>query len=144
MKLISHRGNITGRQPDQENTPAYIETALAIYDCEIDVYYKDQKFYLGHDKSETEVNKDFLLHPGLWCHAKHYASLQALLDIGAHCFFHQRDDYTVTSQGIIWAYPGQKGDKNTVCVHPHELDIENVKKFYGVCADNIKDYEDIA
>lgn len=144
MKLISHRGNITGRQPDKENTPAYIETALATYDCEIDVYYKNQKFYLGHDESETEVSKDFLLHPGLWCHAKHYASLQTLLDIGAHCFFHQRDDYTVTSQGIIWAYPGQKGDKNTVCVHPHEIDMKDVKKFYGVCADNIKDYEDIA
>lgn len=144
MKLISHRGNITGRQPEQENTPAYIETALATYNCEIDVYYKDQKFYLGHDQSETEVDKGFLLHPGLWCHAKHYASLQALLDIGAHCFFHQRDDYTVTSQGIIWAYPGQKGDKNTVCVHPHKIDIKDVKKFYGVCADNIKYYEDIA
>lgn len=73
-----------------------------------------------------------------------YASLQALLDIGAHCFFHQRDDYTVTSQGIIWAYPGQKGDKNTVCVHPYKIDIKDVKKFYGVCADNIKYYEDIA
>lgn len=144
MKLISHRGNITSSNDELENTPAYIETALKTYDCETDVWYQDQKFYLGHNEPMHEISKEFLLHPGLWCHAKHYASLQALLDIGAHCFFHQTDDYTVTSQGIIWAYPRQKGDKNTVCVHPHELDIDDVKKFYGVCANNIKDYEDIA
>jgi hypothetical protein len=28
-------------------------------------------------------------------------------------------------------------------VHPHELDVEDVKNFYGVCANNIKDYEDL-
>ena len=47
MKLISHRGNITGRQPDQENTPAYIESALATYDCEIDVFYKYLDYKTG-------------------------------------------------------------------------------------------------
>lgn len=144
MKLISHRGNINQTNHDLENSLQYVELALKKYDCEIDVWYNDKKFFLGHDGPKHEVDKNFLTNPSLWCHAKHYESLQALLDIGAHCFFHQRDDYTVTSRGIIWAYPGQKGDKNTVCVHPHELDIDDVKKFYGVCANNIKDYEDIA
>ena len=143
MKLISHRGNITASNPTLENTPGYIELALATYDCEVDIWFDNKKFYLGHDGPKIEVSKDFVTHPGLWCHAKHYASLQALLDVGAHCFFHKHDDYTVTSKGVIWAYPGKKGDKNTVCVHPHELDVEDVKNFYGVCANNIKDYEDI-
>ena len=143
MKLISHRGNITTVQPEKENTPDYLETALKKYDCETDVWFNNNKFYLGHEGPIKEVSKEFVTMPGLWCHAKHYASLQALLDVGAHCFFHQKDDYTVTSKGYIWAYPRQKGDKNTICVHPHELPIEWVKKFYGVCANNIKDYEDI-
>lgn len=144
MKLIAHRGNIAGAQIELENTPAYINTALKKYDCEIDVFYQDAKFYLGHDGPVTEVSKDFLLHPGLWCHAKHYASLQALLDIGAHCFFHQRDDYTVTSQGIIWAFPGKTGNKNTVAVHPHELSADiKLTDFYGLCSNNIQDYENL-
>jgi len=130
MKLISHRGNITASNPKLENTPGYIELALATYDCEVDIWFDNNKFYLGHDGPKIEVSKHFVTHPGL-------------LDIGAHCFFHKHDDYTVTSKGVIWAYPGKKGDKNTVCVHPHELDVQDVKNFYGVCANNIKDYEDI-
>jgi len=143
MKLISHRGNITKSIPESENTPDYVEIALKKYDCEVDVWLKNDSFYLGHEGPTIEVSKQFILHPGLWCHAKHYESLQALLDVNAHCFFHQKDDYTITSKGVIWAYPRQKGDKNTVCVHPHELALEDVKKFYGVCANNIEEYEDI-
>ena len=37
MKLISHRGNIDGPQPDRENSPNYINEAIeAGYNVEID------------------------------------------------------------------------------------------------------------
>ena len=40
--LISHRGNLTGKQPELENTPSYIDAALAAgFKCEVDVYSYD-------------------------------------------------------------------------------------------------------
>jgi hypothetical protein len=50
MILISHRGNISGPNPERENHPDYILEALqAGYEVEIDVWFVDGKFKLGHD-----------------------------------------------------------------------------------------------
>ena len=60
MILISHRGNIMGPNPEQENHPDYIREALNIgYDVEIDVWYTD-KFMLGHDKPQYEFSFDLM------------------------------------------------------------------------------------
>ena len=38
MHLISHRGNINGREPDKENSPQYIQKAIALeLEVEVDV-----------------------------------------------------------------------------------------------------------
>ena len=38
MKIISHRGNIRGPNPEKENRPSYIDCALGNgYDVEIDI-----------------------------------------------------------------------------------------------------------
>jgi len=50
MILISHRGNVSGPNPKMENSPLFIQSALEQgFNVEIDVWYKDKKFYLGHD-----------------------------------------------------------------------------------------------
>ncbi len=60
MILISHRGNITGANPSRENSPDYIQEALeADYNVEIDVWYKDKKWNLGHDEPQYEVESNF-------------------------------------------------------------------------------------
>ena len=42
MILISHRGNINGKNPEKENHPDYIWVAIqAGYEVEIDVWFKD-------------------------------------------------------------------------------------------------------
>jgi len=56
MKLISHRGNISGVYTDLENTEGYIQKAIDLgYEVEIDVWYKDFKLYLGHDGPEIKI-----------------------------------------------------------------------------------------
>ena len=51
MKIISHRGNLTGPQPDKENTPEYVSRALDEgFDCEIDLWLINKDLYTGHDK----------------------------------------------------------------------------------------------
>ena len=144
MILIAHRGNTNGKNPDRENTVEYIEEALKKdYHCEIDLCKFDGKqFYLGHDVPGEAVSIQWLASNRLWCHAKDYQTLQALVAMGIHCFWHQEDKYTITSQGWIWAYPGQPGGKYTIAVHPERLTEEEIKKFSGVCSDHIDNYKE--
>ena len=144
MILIAHRGNINGRNPERENTISYIEEALkAGYHCEIDVLKFDgTQFYLGHDEPQEAVSIEWLISNNLWCHAKTYNALEAMTVLGIHCFYHKNDEYTMTSRGWIWAYPGQPGGKYTIAVHPEELHPGDVMKFAGVCSDHVSKFND--
>ena len=80
-RLISHRGNITGKTK-HENDPEYIVTALDQgYDVEVDVSFKDNNFWLGHDKKKYRINIDFLNDNRLWCHLKNTECLKQIVDI---------------------------------------------------------------
>ena len=141
--LIAHRGNTNGKHPEKENTVAYIEEALDKgYDCEIDICKWDGKnFYLGHDDPQEAVSPEWLQKNPLWCHAKDYKALEQLIKYDIHCFWHQNDNYTITSGGYIWAYPGQPGGDRTIAVHPHEISEKEIKKCAGVCSDNVEKYK---
>ena len=55
------------------------------------------------------MKKKNILKPllkNIWCHAKTSDALSALKKIEAHYFWHQDDDYTITSKGYFWTYPG--------------------------------------
>ena len=138
--LISHRGNLNGKQPNKENTVAYIEDALKKgYHCEIDVCkYDGEKFYLGHDEPQEAVTIKWLRDQQLWCHAKSYGALEAMIAHGIHCFFHHNDKYTLTSQGWIWAFPGQPVGAYTSAVHPEKLTQKQLELCSGYCSDNIE------
>src|SRR5690606_41780184 len=73
MKLIAHRGNFKGMFIDLENSPQYIDQALDLgYEAEIDVWYVDGNFVLGHDNPQYPTDETWLLkrRDKLWCHAK--------------------------------------------------------------------------
>lgn len=135
MILISHRGNLNGKS-DRENQPDYIEEALAQgFDVEIDVWRIDNQFYLGHDKPVYLVEEDFLRKSGLWCHAKNIDALNQMVEVEmVHCFWHQDDDVTLTSEGYLWTYPGKQLTSNSIAVLPTtELNVDVA----GVCSDFI-------
>ena len=144
MILIAHRGNTNGKQPDKENTVAYIQEALNKgYNCEIDICKWDGKtFYLGHDEPQEAVSLDWLRSRPLWCHAKTYNALEAMIALGVHCFYHGHDKYTLTSHGWVWAYPGELGGKYTIAVHPEKLLADQVEKFAGICSDYIENFKE--
>tara|TARA_R110000803_G_scaffold161499_1_gene225184 strand:+ start:867 stop:1310 length:444 start_codon:yes stop_codon:yes gene_type:complete len=144
MILIAHRGNTNGPNPERENTVAYIKEALDQgYHCEIDICKWDgEKFWLGHDEPTEAVDREWLKDNDLWCHAKNYNALEAMMAMGIHCFFHQQDDYTLTSYGWMWAYPGKPGGVKTIAVHPEKLFLSDVKKFAGICGDNLTTYKE--
>lgn len=140
--LIAHRGNTNGPDPARENDPAYVgETLEQGYDAEIDVWYRDGAFSLGHDAPQYAVPEQFLENSKLWCHAKNVAALERMLENGnIHCFWHQGDDCALTSRGIIWTYPGKALTKKSVCVMPELHGIENRRDLpdcFGICSDYV-------
>jgi hypothetical protein len=140
MKLIAHRGNTDGPNPDMENRPDYIDSAAAKgFDVEIDVWVVAGEVWLGHDAPQYKVPVQFLYERAavLWCHAKNLAALQFLLKIGLHTFSHDNDDYILTSKGCIWAYPGKPITAETICVMPERASysLEELMNCRGVCSD---------
>jgi hypothetical protein len=140
MKLIAHRGLFNGPDKNLENTPSQIELALAHgFDCEIDFWIVDDKFYLGHDGPQYLVNQHFIENNNFWIHAKNLNALQYLLGTTLNYFWHQTDNYTLTSNKYIWAYPGQPLTHDSVMVMPEWDDptLSNVRhsKCFAVCSD---------
>lgn len=143
MKFISHRGNLNGKNPETENLWEQIDKCLALhYDVEIDVWYVNNKFYLGHDHPVFMIDIELLENTKLWCHAKNYEALQQLKNYNINYFWHENDKYTLTSHGFIWAYPGQSIGKNTICVMPElsNYSVLDLNSCYGICSDNISEY----
>lgn len=149
MKLISHRGNISGRIESLENNPDYIDKAIENgYDVEIDIWCINNVLYLGHDKAQYEITIEWIRYriTNLWIHCKNIDALLYLQnheDVGQYTnyFWHQNDDITLTSFNIIWTYPNKQLSNNSVCVLP-ELYNQEVPNFvYGVCSDYIANYK---
>lgn len=141
MILIAHRGNFDGKKPELENTKLHINNALAHgYDVEVDLWKIGNEFFLGHDRPEHRVEEEYLGYISLhtWFHAKNLEALEYLLLTNKHGFFHDKDDYTLTTRGFIWAYSGKVVGKNGVACMP-----EMTKGFkipanaYAVCSDNL-------
>ena len=145
MIFIAHRGNLFGPQPDKENTISYIDTALQDgFAVEVDVLdYNDKGiFTLGHDKAQEEVNVNYITQKNLFAHAKNYKSLTGLLKHGAHCFYHTDEEYVLTSNNIIWCYPGVSyaNNDNCVIVLPEIYPMKPWRSAYGICSDYVANY----
>jgi hypothetical protein len=137
MILISHRGNTSGPNPKEENSPSYVLEALKQFNVEIDVWLLDDGFYLGHDSPTYKIHHDFLLKEELWCHAKNVEALQAMMNLDVtNYFWHQEDDCTLTSSGYIWTYPGSKLIGNSIAVMPEvSYDKNGIEGCAGICTD---------
>ena len=146
MKLIAHRGNISGPNPDKENNPEYIDEAINLgYDVEIDIRTVDDCYYLGHDIAQYQVPISWLVERKnyLWIHCKDIKSLETLSNspVDFHYFWHQEDDYTLTSKKYIWVYPGKQHTYNSVVVMPeNNISISQLKELsncFGICSDYV-------
>ena len=141
MILISHRGNINGPVPERENNPDYVQEALrAGYDVEIDVWHTPQNFFLGHNDPLYQVNQSFLTNARLWCHAKNKEALARMLALNIHCFWHQKDDFTLTSKGYIWCYLNKYVDGCIVNQPEKDVNFKSYKSYKGICSDYIGTY----
>lgn len=142
--MISHRGNLYGKVLEKENTKAYILAALnSGFDVEVDIWAKGKKLYLGHDQPAELAEEVFFKNNinRLWCHAKNCEALRFLLDEGFNCFWHQEDEFTLTSKGYIWAYPVKYYPANVIAVLPERYGADQFNECAGICSDFIGDYK---
>ena len=143
MKLIAHRGLFNGPDVNLENRPEQIELALKKgYDCEIDLWYKNGELWLGHDHPDYHIREEWLQQFGLWIHGKNLGALRWLTNTSLVYFWHQNDDYTLTSNNFIWTFPGKPLTMRSIMVMPEYVDksLENIRdaKCYGICSDFVE------
>jgi hypothetical protein len=147
MILISHRGNLTGKNPKRENHPDYIKEAiLKGFQVEIDIWFDKNRFKLGHDFPQYEFSFDLIRNHSdkLWIHCKNLDAISQLNELDRkgiyiNYFWHQNDDVTLTSKGYLWAYPGKNVNKS-IAVLP-EIYNDNLKNRIGICSDEILKYK---
>lgn len=143
MLFISHRGNLNEPISHLENTPEYIEFALnAGHDVEIDVWWYNDGLYLGHDQPTDKMPERYLDNIYLWFHCKNVEALQFFRRTSKiKYFWHQTDDYALTSNRKLWTYPGKKLVAGAVAVLP-ELGYDgNLWECHAICTDYLYRYK---
>jgi hypothetical protein len=143
MILISHRGNLSGRNPERENNPEVVLYCLNLgYHVEIDVWCINDVWWLGHDEPQYKIEESFLDIPNLWLHCKNGGALKMLQKhVGVNYFWHQEDDYTIVSNGIVWVYPNKPLLHRSICCMPELGYTGSIENCYGICTDKIYEYE---
>ena len=143
MKLIAHRGNTAGRQPERENTVSYLKEALDQgYEAECDVIFHNGKMYLGHDKPQEILPSSILLNKKIWFHAKDISALQILHEAEVNCFFHHTDAATITSKGFIWLHSVVNLNPEIMLNTDKIIQVMprvRIPDLGGYCTDNVKD-----
>ena len=154
MYIIAHRGNLNGINQKCENDPSYLQKAIDLnFFVETDIWHINNKFFLGHDKPDYGCDFRWFIDriDKLWIHCKNIEALNYFhsnfVFYTFNYFWHQEDDYTITSQGHIWAYPGKLLNKECVMVMPEWDDptFEKIKEVecLAICSDYVSKLKDI-
>lgn len=136
MINIAHRGNTNGPSV-HENQLWYVQEALDNgFDAEIDVWMIRGKLWAGHNSAQYLLSDDYLVKnmAHLWIHCKNFEALDYFNKNykSFNYFWHQDDDFTMTSQGFIWTYPGKAVGESSIIV---DLSGEIGYTCYGICSD---------
>lgn len=147
MILISHRGNTNGSIESYENEPNYIDLAIKKgYDVEVDVWYKDNMLWLGHDKPDYVIDFRWFIDriSKLWIHCKNIEAIVYFreCEYDVNYFWHENDTLTLTSLKYIWVFPGKQPIKNSIAVMP-DINNDDISQCLGICSDYIEKYKTI-
>lgn len=138
MKLIAHRGLFQGPNHQKENSPEQIELALSRgYDCEIDLWVVGHDLFLGHDSPTYPIKPEYLNDNRFWIHAKNLDALYWLSNTsGLNYFWHEADQYAMTSDRHIWTLKQHDCTDRTVVMVVDQPDPSLLKSgCYAICSD---------
>lgn len=144
MRIISHRGNLAGPDFSKENDPEQIEKCLGLgFDCEVDLRMLNGDLFLGHDRFQFEVSLAWLTGRAdrLWIHCKDSEALFLVsqANLSLNFFWHETDKHAITSQGVLWNFPGGPITSNSIAVLPElwwqPTSHEPLHLALGICTD---------
>lgn len=140
--LIAHRGNISGPNPETENTVDQLTSAINLgFNVEVDIWGIDGKLYLGHDEPKHLLSPEdfYKISNHSWFHCKNLEALNHFIKYFPtyNYFWHQLDDFTLTSNNKVWTYPGMEVGPNSIIVDLEATDIRNYNNIYGICSDKV-------
>jgi len=152
LRIISHRGNLNG--PGQsENHPDQIDTCLKSgFESEVDVWLIDGNLFLGHDFGNYKIDLKWLQDRKnlLWIHCKNRESLMFFTEaknFKMNFFWHQNDNYALTSNNKIWVYPGQELPTGSIAVLPElwlkEERASELSSCFAICTDFPEKYKEV-
>lgn len=154
--IISHRGNLSGPNINLENTIESLSVCIQNnINIELDIWFIDNKFYLGHDKPEFEFSPISFKY-GIINIFFHCKNINAFYELRKHfayssqvdLFMHDKDDATLTKNGWVWTYPGKELFKDSIAVMPElvseeycdfVINLYKNKKIAGICTDRVLD-----
>ena len=140
MIFISNGGNLNGKSSNFENNPDQIQKCFDLnLNIKLDVWFKDEKFWLGSDKPNLEVNPKMLEDYRVWCQAKNIEALDMmLLNHNINCFIISKDKFTITSKGFIWNVNQKNIPKRSVIQINDDFIFDKTKltNCYAICSNN--------
>lgn len=156
IKLISHRGNISGAFPDLENRTEYIDAAISHgYDVEVDVRLIGDKLYLGHDAPQHQVAAQWIMDrsKNLFVHSKNSGAFSLMIEYGMKTFYHVGDPHvSIANTDLIWSHNIGEYTKRSIIPLMSRSDMNSfgsfyelinknssseAEKIYGICSDDV-------
>ena len=144
--IISHLGNISGRNVARENTLSYVKEALAagFHVC-IDVVFANESFLLpGPDDTFAPIPPAFLSNQKIWCRACTPTTLNALCDLNVHTIPFATDSVVLTSAQFLWSLPPAVLTPRSIATFPEFADANWCADadfdFAGVCTNHPEDW----
>ncbi len=142
MIIIAHRGNLNGIDENEHSPLNILRCLKSELDVEIDAHWYNDELWMGHDKPVYKCPPSYLTNKHIWFHAKDLESLEFLVKINAHVFWQQKDEYTITSKGFLWAFSNQHVTSD-ICIHasltkshPYSPVMKDISPTcYGICTD---------
>ena len=142
--LISNCGNTNGINLEKQNTIDYVQSAIdENFIVVVDVWKnRNNNLFLGTYEPSYLVDLNFLKKETIICRAKTLNTFEYLLLNNIHCFMDGKDDFILTSQKLIWTYPGKQIVFNSIINMPEYLlpDISSILplRCKGICSNYIQ------
>lgn len=135
--IISHLGNISGRNPEKENQLKYLQTALdAGWHVCAEVVFTNGAFLLPSAGGFQYAPPAFFSRQRVWSRCHDADTLDALCNIGAHAFIAGNAELTLTSHQFIWTLPPRELSPRSIAVYPELADANWLLDFEpaGLCS----------
>jgi hypothetical protein len=138
---IAHRALIAGPDHKKENSIQTISSRCQQgLSSEIDIWFHEEEFWIGHDAPRERVTLEFLTSEFLWIHAKNgeaFYKLQKISNekgLGLRIFYHTQEHYALTTLGDTIILPGVP-DVDGFCYMMPEMDNVTPTVAAKICSD---------